>query len=149
MIELFKTPDLNAIGSWSSIAGLLLTLLTFLLLFGIKKKFLFRSNVDDHIEKIIDISSQLSSLLMSFQTNQKAIEEQFALADVELRAMQRGADGDLLADIKKARKMIHRYTSILCFWVKKNENSAREVKKNLSVVSAELGHYKKSLLMGE
>ncbi|MBE0372986.1 hypothetical protein PFLA_a0617 [Pseudoalteromonas flavipulchra NCIMB 2033 = ATCC BAA-314] len=88
-------------------------------------------------------------MLQSFSKNEKDIEELFALADVELRAMQRGADGDLSADIKKSRRMIKKYTSRIYFWVKKNESSAREIKTGLSVVSAELYHHKKSLIIGK
>jgi hypothetical protein len=147
--ELLKTLNLSDIGSWASIVGLLLTLLTFLMLFGIKKKFLFRSSVDDHVKNITDISSQISSLLQSYSKNQKDIEELFALADVELRAMQRGADGDLLTDIKRSRSMIRKYSSKLWFLVDRNEDTAREIKKTLSVVSAELYHHRKSIIAGK
>lgn len=149
MDEIFKLLTLNNFGSWASILGLLITVFTLLMLFGIRKKFLFRSSVDDHLSKISEISSDISSLLQSFSNNQKDIEELFALADVELRAMQRGADGDLVTDIKKSRKKIKKYTSRIYFWVKKSENSAREIKTGLSVVSAELYHHKKSLVIGK
>ena len=132
--------NLNDLGSWASIIGLSLTFITFLLVFGIKKKFLFRSSVDDHMKKISDISSEVSSLLRLYPENQKDIEELFALANVELRAMQRGATGDLLSDIKNSRKKIRKFGSWLYFWVEKNEASAREIKTSLSVVSAELTH---------
>jgi len=147
--EVFKLLTLNNFGSWASILGLLITVFTLLMLFGIRKKFLFRSSVDDHLSKISEISSDISSLLQSFSNNEKDIEELFALADVELRAMQRGADGDLATDIKKSRKKIKKYTSRIYFWVKKSENSAREIKTGLSVVSAELYHHKKSLVIGK
>lgn len=149
MDEIFKLLTLNNFGSWASILGLLITVFTLLMLFGIRKKFLFRSSVDDHLSKISEISSDISSLLQSFSNNQEDIDELFALADVELRAMQRGADGDLVADIKKSRKKIKKYTSRIYFWVKKSENSAREIKTGLSVVSAELYHHKKSLIIGK
>lgn len=149
MNEVFKLLTLNNFGSWASILGLLITVFTLLMLFGIRKKFLFRSSVDDHLSKISEISSDISSLLQSFSNNEKDIEELFALADVELRAMQRGADGDLATDIKKSRKKIKKYTSRIYFWVKKSENSAREIKTGLSVVSAELYHHKKSLVIGK
>jgi hypothetical protein len=118
------------------------------MLFGIKKKFLFRSSVDDHLKKIVEMSSEISSLLQSFVENQKDIEELFALADVELRAMQKGANGNLLDDIKESRKTIRMYSLKRWFWVDKNEDSAREIKKSLSVVSAELYHHKKSIITG-
>lgn len=149
MVDFFYTQNLSDYGSWSSIAGLIISIFTFLMLFGIKSKFLFRSSVDEHLENIAVISSQISSLLISYADNQKDIEELFALADVELRAMQKGADGDLLSDINKSRSMIKRYTSNIFFWVEKNEDSAREIKKGLSVVAAELSHYRKSLLAGK
>lgn len=149
MGEFLQILTLNNFGSWASIFGLLITVITFLMLFGIKKKFLFRSSVDDHLAKISKISSDISSLLQSFSKNQEDIEELFALAEVELRAMQRGANGDLVADIKKSRKLIRRYTSKIHFWVNRDENSAREIKTGLSVVSAELYHHKKSLVIGK
>lgn len=140
--------DLSVVSSWASIVGLLLTVFTFLLLIGIKKKFLFRSGIDGHLIVIGTISSEISPLFVSYAQNHRELEEKFALADVELRAMQRGASGDLLADIKKTRRMIRGYSSNLYFWVKKNEASAREIKKNLSVVSAELSHHRRSVLVG-
>lgn len=149
MDEILNQLSLNNLASWASIAGFLLTIFTFLMLFGIRKKFLFRSSIDDHLARISEISSNISSLLHSFSENQKDIEEQFALADVELRAMLRGADGDLMGDIKKSRKMIKRYTSKIYFWVNRGESSAREIKTRLSVVSAELYHHRKSLIIGK
>lgn len=119
------------------------------MLFGIKKRFLFRSSVDDHMKKITEISSDISPLLKSYVENRNDIDELFALADVELRAMQRGASGDLLVDIKRSRNVIRKYSSKLWFWVEKNEDSAREIKKQLSVVSAELYHHRKSLITGK
>lgn len=148
MDEVFKILTLNNFGSWASIVGLLITVFTLFMLYSIRKKFLFRSSVDDHLSKVSEISSNISSLLQSFKKNEKDIEELFSLVDVELRAMQRGADGDLSKDIKKSRRMIKKYTSRIYFWVKKNENSAREVKTGLSVVLAELYHHKKSLIIG-
>lgn len=141
--------SLNEFGDWASIAGFLFTIFTFLMLFGIKKKFLFRSSVDDHLKRITEISSNISSLLQSFSNNQNDIEEQFALADIELRVMQKGADGDLKTEIKKSRKMIKRYTSKIYFWVNNDESSARQIKTGLSVVSAQLYHHRKSLIIGK
>ena len=90
MSKLIETLTISDVGSWASIIGLTLTFVTFLLLFSIKKKFLFRSSVDDHMKEISDISSEVSLLLRSYHENQKDIDELFALANVELRAMQRG-----------------------------------------------------------
>ncbi len=62
--------------------------------------------------------------------------------------MERGASGDLLADIKKSRKLIMKYRSKIWFWVEKDEISARAIKTTLSVVSAELSHHRKALITG-
>lgn len=148
MTGIFDLSDFSVLGSWASLAGLLLTFITFTLLLGVKKRFLFRSSIDDHLEKVANLSKEISPLLQSFSKNQKDIEERFALADVELRAMQRGASGDLLNDIKKSRSMIRKYTLRIYFWVEKNETSARDIKTSLSVVSAELYHHRKSLITG-
>lgn len=148
MTDIFDLSDFSVLGSWASLAGLLLTFITFTLLLGVKKRFLFRSSIDDHLEKVANLSKEISPLLQSFSKNQKDIEERFALADVELRAMQRGASGDLLNDIKKSRSMIRKYTLRIYFWVEKNETSARDIKTSLSVVSAELYHHRKYLITG-
>lgn len=146
--EFIETLTINDLGSWASIIGLSVTIFTVMMLFGIKKKFLFRSSVDDHMKKITEISSEVSSLLQSYSENKKDIEELFAVANVELRAMQRGASGDLLSDIKGCRNKIKKFGSRLYFWVENNESSAREIKTALSVVLAELPHHRKSLITG-
>lgn len=148
MTDIFDLSDFSVLGSWASLAGLLLTFITFTLLLGVKKRFLFRSSIDDHLEKVANLSKEISPLLQSFSKNQKDIEERFALADVELRAMQRGASGDLLNDIKKIKiddKKVH-FKNL--FLGGKNETSARDIKTSLSVVSAELYHHRKYLITG-
>jgi hypothetical protein len=47
-----------------------------------------------------------------------------------------------------ARKLIKKYRSKFWLFGKKNEASAREIKTSLSVVSAELVHHRKSLMVG-
>ena len=139
---------LSDLGSWASLIGLVVTFITVTTLFRIKKVFLFRSSLDDHLEKITSISSDVTSYLQCYSDNQKEIDELFALADVELRAMQRGTSEDLLSDVKAARTLINRYRSRIIFYGRKSEAAAREIKTSLSVVSAELSHHRKSLLVG-
>ena len=50
---------LSDIGSWASIVGLIVTFVTFALVWGIKNRFFFRSNVEDHKKNISDMSSTL------------------------------------------------------------------------------------------
>lgn len=141
--------SLGFVADWASIIGLVLTGLTFYFVFGLKEKFLLKSGVDAHIKSLIEISSEVSGLLQSYEANSTAIDELFELANVELRAIQRGADGDLLSDIKKARRLIFVYDVKILFYLVKNEKSARRIKMKLSVVTAELENFKKSLFIGD
>lgn len=140
--------NLSDAGSWASLLGLAVTFFTATILLVIKKNFLFRSSIDSHAKEILRISNEATTLLRQYSENRQEIEELFALADVELRAMQRGANKDILSDIKKARKLLRKYRSRVWFLSKNNEASAREIKTSLSVVSAELVHHRKSLMVG-
>lgn len=148
LIDYIFSLNLSDVGSWASLLGLAVTLFTAVAVFKIKKKFLFRSNIDSHAERILDISNEITILLRQYAVNKQQIEEQFALADVELRSMQKGSSEDLLSDIKAARKLLKKYRSKILFFRKNNEASAREIKTSLSVVSAELVHHRKSLMAG-
>lgn len=141
--------SLSDIGSWASIIGIFITVLTFWTVFGIRRKFLFRSQVDDHGKKLVEIASEMSTLLQSFERNREKIEELFALANVELRAMQNGAEGHLLADIKVSRSLIKKYSSTLWFKGDPTESSARKIKTSINVISAQLYHEKKNFIVGQ
>ncbi|MEY3881846.1 MAG: hypothetical protein RIQ94_2642 [Pseudomonadota bacterium] len=145
-------PFIASLKNYIPFINFLINLFTFFLLWRIKRKFLFRSSVDDHSRKIQTISSEISSLLQSYDKNYYEIDEKIALADVELRAISRGATGNLLSDVKDARALIYKYRHI--FWLiksekNKSENLAREIKKLLSVVLAEFDYVKKDLLVGK
>lgn len=90
--------------------------------------------------------------MQSYSENQHEIESSFAIANVTLRTIQKGASGNLSSDVKKARRKIrfYRFKS----WVnasrfKPDELSARKVKTELSVVVEELKNVKKELLVGK
>lgn len=140
--------SLSDIGSWASIIGIFITIITFWMVFGIRRKFLFRSQVDDHGKRLIEIASEMSALLQSYGTNKEKIEELFALANVELRAMQNGAEGHLLTDIKTSRSLIRKYSSKLWFNGDPTESSARKIKTSITVISAQLYHEKKNFTIG-
>ncbi|MFD0930500.1 hypothetical protein ACFQ1T_12010 [Methylophilus glucosoxydans] len=148
LIDYILSLNLSDVGSWASLLGLAVTFFTATAVVKIKKRFLFRSSIDTHAENILNISSEVTILLRQYTENKQQIEEQFALVDVELRSMQKGSNDDLLSDIKNARKLIKKYRSRIWFFSKKNEASAREIKTSLSVVSAELVHHRKSLMVG-
>lgn len=148
LIDYIFSLSLSDVGSWASLLGLAVTFFTAIAVVKIKKRFLFRSSIDTYAEKILDISNEVTMLLGQYVDNEQQIKEQFALVDVELRSMQKGSSGDLLSDIKKARKKIRKYQSRIWFLSKRNEASAREIKTSLSVVSAALVHHRKSLMVG-
>ena len=140
--------NLSDVGSWASLLGLAVTFFTATAVIKIKRNFLFRSNIDSHSERLLNITSEVTMLLRQYLENKQEIEELFALADVELRAIQKGSNEDLLSDVKSARKLLKKYRSRVLFFSKNNEASARKIKTSLSVVSAELVHHRKLLMVG-
>jgi hypothetical protein len=149
--NIFVLNNLSDIGNWLSIVSFLMTLATFGLLWNIKKKFLFRSNVETYKDLLSDKTSEMSTLLQNYNGNQHDIDELLAIVDVELRAIQKGAKENLLVDVKKARALIKKYMAK--HWFRdvnkfKNESTAREIKTSLSYVVAEFEHVKKALLVG-
>jgi uncharacterized membrane-anchored protein YhcB (DUF1043 family) len=150
-MEFLLSADLSDYGSCASIVGVILTFLTFILVFKIKKKFLFRSTVDDYKKSLDDISSNISNLFNSYADNIDDIDEAFAIADVKLRNIEKGANGDLLSDVRNARLKIKRYRSR--GWLRnknrnKNEPSAIEIITAINVVVEEFKNVKKELLVG-
>ena len=152
MIEICTVDKLSCYGSWASIIGLFITISTFLLVLGIKKKFIFRSRVEEHTESLIEISSKLSSLLKSFSENIEDIDNEFAILNVKLRNIEKGASGNLLSDIKDARKKIKKYGCKKFFFMENKEKTdkvAREIRTALNVVVEELKNERKELLVGK
>lgn len=142
MIDKIVNMSLSDYGSWASLVGLVITFITWMSLYNIKRKFLLRATIDEHTEKLNEISGKISAFLQDFSQNSSEINEQFDIAKVELRAMKKYAKGDLLSDIKSARCEIYMYRSQLCFWNKSDEKAARVAKNTLSVVTAQLHHEK-------
>ena len=128
IIDYVLALNLSDVGSWASLLGLVVTFFTAKTLIKIKNKFLFQSHIDFHTQKLIYISNEITILLRQYSENKQEIEELFALADVELRAMQKGSDENLSSDIKSARKLLKRYQSGIWFFGKNNEESARKIK---------------------
>lgn len=113
---------------------------------------MFRSRIEEHTEKLDKIASKISELLQSFSDNKLDIDKEFAIADVKLRAIQKGASRELLSDVKKARKKIRlfrwRYWSKIT-WLKPEERLARQIYTDLNIVVEELLNVKKELLVGK
>lgn len=144
--------NLSDIGSVASIVGLVITIFTFAVLWHIKKKFLFNANVECHKKVISQKASEMILLLGDYENNVGEIDELLALVDVELRAVQRGANGDLKDDVRKSRGKINSYLEKPFFRNQnklKNETKAREIKTSLTVITAEFSHVKRNLLVGK
>ncbi len=149
-MKYFSCETLSDYGSWASIVGLFVTIFTFVLVFGLKKKFLFRTSVDEYQGSLIEITSKIAGLLQSYAKNIDDMDEAFAIADVKLRNIKNGANGDLLSDVKIARSKIKAYRA--SGWIKKtgnkNEKYAREINTAINVVVEEMNNVKKQLVIG-
>lgn len=142
---------LSNYGSMASIIGLLISLVTLILVKAIRKQFLFRLRIDEHSESLGEIASNLSHLLTSFIGNEEEIDELLAVANVKLRNIQKGASGDLLSDVKKARKKIARYRwrhRIGIEWLKPEEKLARQIYTGINVVVEEMSNVKTEIMTG-
>ncbi|MBH1530578.1 hypothetical protein I5T99_16055 [Stenotrophomonas maltophilia] len=96
------------------------------------------------MEGLTQKADLITSLLHDHRRNRHAIDEAFALLDVDFRIMALGATGDFLGEIKKARKSIACYKASSA----KPESEARDVKVSLSIVLATLTHERKVILVG-
>lgn len=102
---------------------------------------MFRSRVEEHAEKLAKIASSVSSCLNSYSDDNHDIYEAFALANVELRCIQKGASGSLLNDVKSARKGIRLYQLRVFFRINRiapTEKTVRHINTKLNIVAEEL-----------
>ena len=151
MEEFFVLKSLSDAGSWASLVGLVLTGATFYSLFNIKNRFVFRSHITTHQESLKSKSADITMLLVAYNDNKAQLDEYIKLADVVLRAMQKGASGEILSDIKNSRKLIQSYNKKSFFkkeCVNKNEANAREIKTSLTVIVDQLDHVKNEIIIG-
>lgn len=143
--------SLSDYGSWASIIGIAVSSFTLLVVFTLKKQFLFRSRVEEFSGTLAKISSDITNSLNSYEKNKEDIDEFIALADVILRTAEKGASGDLLSDIKKARRRagIYRARDFFGWKLKPSSKHARSVSKCINVVIAELKNVKQELIIGK
>jgi hypothetical protein len=148
--ELTNLP-LSDYGSWASIIGIAVSVFTLMMVLTLKKQFLFRSRVEEFSETLTKISSDITASLNSYEKNRDDIDEFIALADVTLRTAKKGASGDLLSDIKTARRRawIYKIREFIGWKLKPNSKHARNVSKGINVVIAELKNVKQELIIGK
>ena len=143
---------LSDFGNWASIFGVLISVITFAAVLSIKKRFMFRSRVEEHADNLAKLSSEVSNMLNSYDDEDHQIYEAFALANVELRSIQKGASGSLLNDVKSARKGISMFKLRRFLGIKyigPTRKTIRYVNTKINIVVAELQNVKKELLVGE
>lgn len=151
LIEHLKVMSLSDYGSWASIIGTIVTLIAFYMLRSIRKKFLFRSRVEEHCDRLKEISSTITFGLNNYNNNADDVHESICVADVRLKTMKKGASGDLLKYIKSARRKAFLYNVKLKIGYKYKPiaSDARSVVTKINVVIAELDNVKRELLVGE
>lgn len=151
IIDYIESLGLSSIGSYASIIGLVISALTLWLVFSIKKKFIFRSRLEEHRKSLRSKASNLSNLFNNFEDNLDEIANEFAIVNVKLRNIQRGATDYLYSDIKKARKKIQIFRFKLSFkWFSEpKESDARKIYTAINVVVEELGNVKKEIMVGK
>lgn len=143
---------LSDIGSWASILGIFISGITVITVLMLKKQFIFRSRVEEHTDKLKKIASNISNYLNNYNNEDHQIHEEFALADVELRYIQRGASGNLLKDIKNARAGIRSFqlrSFIKIEAIKPDQKTIRHINTKINIVVAELQNVKKELMVGK
>lgn len=142
----------SLLGNFSSLLGLVISLLTLFLLYKIRKKFLFRSSIKEYKKELLDLTKDMNTLFNSFSKNINEINEKIAIADVKLRVIEKGANDNLQKDIKSARSKIKYYNrkEFIFFGEKKNklESTAREIKLLIVVITHELDNVQKEINVG-
>lgn len=151
LMEWMAEQTLSDYGSLASIIGLLISLVTLVLVKLLRKQFLFKARIKEHSTSLGKIASNVSSLLPSFADNEVEIDEELAIADVKLRNIQKGASGDLLSDVKKARKKIGKFrwrcrVNIKGF--KPEEKLARQVYTDINIVVEEMSNVETEIMTG-
>lgn len=142
--------SLSDIGSYASIISFIFSLITLILLFYIKKQFLFKSTLDKNTAELKKLSSDISSLLDSYENNMTELDEKFRIIDVKFRFLEKSANGNLLKDIKDARNKIMLYYKKPFFSKKiyKSIQAARDIKISISIIIEELNHIKTEIKVG-
>lgn len=145
--------SLSDLGSWVTIISSFITVYTAYMVFRIRRKFLFRANMEKNCQEIQKNAEELSALLSNFNENKNSIDEILATTNVILRTLEKGASEDFLKDIKKCRQSIKVYSKKKNWFFLENsnqtENHVRDIKTNMSVIVAESKFVQQSLVIGQ
>ncbi|MGF1713123.1 hypothetical protein L4C37_21505 [Vibrio kagoshimensis] len=145
------TPNLSDYGSWASIIGFFISVLTLVLVKRLKKSFMFRARVDAQGDFLQEKSAELSSLLATYKSSSDDIAQTLAKVKVKLRALNKGAKGDLEEDISNAVEKIDRFLN--SYWDKTTstlppEKDVREIYSLINIIVEELDNVKSELVVG-
>ncbi|TMX48011.1 hypothetical protein [Vibrio alginolyticus] len=143
--------SLSDYGSWASIIGLFISLVTLVLVKRLKKSFMFRARVDVQGDFLQEKSAELSGLLATYQESADEITEILTKVKVKLRALNKGAKGDLGDDISKAIEKIEVY--LKDYWERSSsalppEKNVREIYSLINIIVEELDNVKSELVVG-
>lgn len=145
--------SLSDLGSWVTIISSFITAYTAYMVFKIRRKFLFRANMEKNCKDIQENAEKLSALLGNYNENKNLIHEVLATTNVILRSLEKGASEDFLKDIKKCRRSINVFSKKNKWFffknTKQNEAYVREIKTNMSVIVAESKFVQQSLIIGQ
>lgn len=83
------TPNLSDYGSWASIIGFFISVLTLVLVKRLKKSFMFRARVDAQGDFLQEKSAELSNLLATYKTSSDDVAQILAKVKVKLRALKK------------------------------------------------------------
>ncbi|MFM2479829.1 hypothetical protein [Celerinatantimonas sp. YJH-8] len=149
--EPIKALSLSDYGSWASIIGFFISIFTLILIKRLKKSFMFRARVDIQGDLLQKLSSELSKLLGTYTASIDDITEILTKVKVKLRALKKGAKGDLEHDIVNAISKIEVFLET--YWGKSSspippEKNAREIYSLINIIVEEISNVKSELVVG-
>lgn len=112
---------------------------------------MFRARVDSQGNILAEKSSELSRLLGNYDEKKDEISDILSKVKVKLRALKKGAKGDLEKDINEAIVKIEKYLTNHWGVDKKNvalEKHAREIYTCINIIIEELDNLKSELVVG-
>ncbi|MCI5137368.1 MAG: hypothetical protein D3922_02885 [Candidatus Electrothrix sp. AR1] len=106
-IAIINGDFITALGSVSSIAGLVLSVFVLFAIGKIRKFYIFTARVPQDNEKLAEIASSISSHLNSFEGYSTKTYEILANAEITLKSLGRKVDGPLKKQVNKLIKDIN------------------------------------------
>jgi hypothetical protein len=151
LLDWIREASLSDYGSIASLVGLTISAFTLVLLAALRKKFYFNSRLEEHRDSLRVLSSDVSRLFEAFDSNLADIDDKFAIINVKLRMIQKGATSELLSDVKCARRKIRRFRlrgRLNVSFYQPNEKLARLIYTDINIIVEELFNVEKNIMVG-